>query len=357
LRATDITPGAIQKYVSARLREGAANASVNRELAALRRMFRLAVDQRLLGPLSVPHIEMLKERNARKGFFERDQFEAVIGFLPDYLRAPMATAYHTGWRLKSELLTRHKRHLDLDAGWLRLDPNETKNGEGRQFPLTAELRVCLVAQVGATLAYEQRTGRKVSWLFHREGHPIRGYRNAWKAACKTAGVPERIPHDFRRTAVRNLERAGVPQSTAMAMVGHRTASIYRRYAIVDETSLRTAADRIDSSGHSSGNTSDGVSKEHGQLADSADERKKTKGRKDPMDADVSRGAEVVSPAKQKDCWSSISGNTNQKHPKSLATPVAALGSNKLIRTGNADSTRTLDRRAFDASMDYFDGKF
>lgn len=279
MRAADITPSAIQKYVNARLREGAANASVNRELAALRRMFRLAVDQRLLGPLSVPRIEMLKERNARKGFFERDQFEAVIGFLPDYLRAPMTAAYHTGWRVKSELLTRHKRHLDLDAGWLRLDPNETKNGEGRQFPLTAELRVCLDAQLEATREYEQRTGREVSWLFHREGRPIRSYGWAWKTACRAAGVPERIPHDYRRTAVRNLERAGVPQSTAMAMVGHRTASIYRRDAIVDETSLRTAADRIDSSGHNSGNTSDGVTKAHGQLADNAAERKKRKAEK------------------------------------------------------------------------------
>ena len=51
-------------------------------------------------------------------------------------------------------------------------------------------------------------------------------------------------HDFRRTAVRNLERAGVPRSVAMAMVGHKTESIYRRYAIVDEQMHREAAEKL-----------------------------------------------------------------------------------------------------------------
>ncbi|MBI3028908.1 MAG: tyrosine-type recombinase/integrase [Candidatus Rokubacteria bacterium] len=69
------------------------------------------------------------------------------------------------------------------------------------------------------------------------------FRRAWKSACKKAGVPGRIPHDFRRTAVRNLERAGVPRSVAMRMVGHKTEAMYRRYAIVDETMLREGAEK------------------------------------------------------------------------------------------------------------------
>ena len=67
------------------------------------------------------------------------------------------------------------------------------------------------------------------------------FRRAWLTACRRAGLPGRIPHDFRRTAVRNLERAGVPRSTAMKMVGHKTESIYRRYAIVDEAMLKEGA--------------------------------------------------------------------------------------------------------------------
>ena len=77
----------------------------------------------------------------------------------------------------------------------------------------------------------------IPWVFHRQGVPIRSYRRAWLSACKRAGL-DRIPHDFRRTAVRNLERAGVPRSVAMQLIGHKTESIYRRYAIVAEADLR-----------------------------------------------------------------------------------------------------------------------
>ena len=55
-----------------------------------------------------------------------------------------------------------------------------------------------------------------------------------------AGLGGRLPHDLRRTAVRNLGRAGVPRSAAMKMVGHKTESIYRRYSIVDAKVLEEA---------------------------------------------------------------------------------------------------------------------
>jgi integrase len=155
----------------------------------------------------------------------------------------MQTDYIIGWRLRSELFTRQKHHVDLEAGWLRLEPGETKDGRGRMFPLVPELRAVLERQLAATRAFEQQTGCVVPWLFHREGRPIRSFRRAWLTAGQQAGVI-RLPHDFRRTAVRNLERAGVPRSTAMAMVGHRTESIYRRYAIVDEAMLREGAQKL-----------------------------------------------------------------------------------------------------------------
>ena len=82
-------------------------------------------------------------------------------------------------------------------------------------------------------------------VFHRDGERIRDFRRAWLSACQAASVPGRILHDFRRTAVRNFERAGVSRSAAMAMVGHKTESIYRRYAIVDAGVLRDAAVKID----------------------------------------------------------------------------------------------------------------
>jgi integrase len=154
------------------------------------------------------------------------------------------TAYITGWRVHDEILTRQKHHLDLKAGWLRLDPGETKNNEGRMFPLTPMLREALEQQLGKTELLQKANGAIIPWLFHRNGKPIKTFRRSWITACKAAGVPGKIPHDFRRTAVRNLERAGVPRSAAMKMVGHKTQSIYSRYAIADEGMLKDAAQKL-----------------------------------------------------------------------------------------------------------------
>ena len=102
------------------------------------------------------------------------------------------------------------------------------------FPMTPTLRAALERQRAYTRAIEHATGQVIPWVFHRDGKPIRYFRRAWLTACKAAGTPHRIPHDFRRTAVQNLERAGVPRSAAMKMVGHKTEAMYRRYAIADE---------------------------------------------------------------------------------------------------------------------------
>lgn len=110
--------------------------------------------------------------------------------------------------------------------------------------MTPELRARLEAQKAATEPLELQSDRIIPWVFHRRGTPIKEFKTAWTNACEKAGLAGRIPHDFRRTAVRNLERAGVPRSVAMKMVGHKTEAIYRRYAIVDETMLREAAEKL-----------------------------------------------------------------------------------------------------------------
>jgi integrase len=87
--------------------------------------------------------------------------------------------------------------------------------------------------------------RIVRWVFHRNGKPIRTSKGAWKTACVNTGLPGRIPHDFRRTAVRNLVRAGVPERVAMMMTGHKTRSVFERYNIVSEADLQDAARKLD----------------------------------------------------------------------------------------------------------------
>jgi integrase len=187
---------------------------------------------------------MLQENNTRRGFFEREQFEAVHAHLPAEIRPVVTFAYLTGWRLRSEILPLEWRQVDWTGRVVRLDPGTTKNREGRSFPFTIALETLLKEQHAAHERLK-KAGRLVPCVFHRDGEPIRTFRGAWKTACTAAGVPGRILHDFRRTAVRNLERAGVPRSAAMAMVGHKTEAIYRRYAIVDAGALREAAAKID----------------------------------------------------------------------------------------------------------------
>ncbi len=254
VRVRDLTADRVTAYVAARKEETAANGTINRELSALKLMLRLG--ERAGKVVNRPYIGMLEENNRRKGFFEDEQFNAVLSHLSDDLKPVFEVAFITGWRVKDEILTRQKSHLDLRAGWLRLEPGETKNNEGRMFPLMPRLRAVLEAQVERTRQIEQETGRIIPWLFHRRGRPIKSFRRAWLTSCLKAGFARlvsekprviealRIPHDFRRTAIRNLERAGIPRSAAMAMVGHKTESVYRRYAIVEERMLNEAGARL-----------------------------------------------------------------------------------------------------------------
>lgn len=187
---------------------------------------------------------MLPENNRREDFFEADEYQALLDNLPEYLRPVIQTAYITGWRINSEILTRQKRHVDFDSGCLRFESSEANDERSRNFPLTAELREVLTRQLEKTADLEQKTSRIIPWLFHRDGKPTKDFWKAWTAACQRAGVVGKVPDDFRRTAVRNLERAGVSRSAAMMMVGHRSESIYRGIALTDAVVLNESAAKL-----------------------------------------------------------------------------------------------------------------
>lgn len=259
-RAISITGAAVRQYERQRLDAGAARATVNNELAALRRMYKLAVEHRLLTRDQAPIIHTPDPKNARSGFFDREAFDAVLAELPGYLRPVMEFGYQTGWRVQSEVLTLRWSQVDFAHGTIRLEPNTTKNDEGRVFPFHAlpALASMLNDQRERTRAVERRTGAIVPWVFHRDGRPIKSYRTAWENACERAATetrngvrvvvrPElvgRLVHDLRRTAVRNLERAGVPRSVATKLTGHKTESVYRRYAIVAERDLHEGVAKL-----------------------------------------------------------------------------------------------------------------
>ena len=226
-------------------------AELNRELAILKRVFSLAIEH---GRIAMkPHIPMLEEAPARSGFFEPDQIASVLAHLPADLRPVIEFAFLTGWRIASEVLPLEWRQVDFAAGEVRLFAGTTKNGDGRVIYMSTELRTVLEAQhvehermkkqgtifpsVFFRLVANGRGGTKAPKV-------ITSFGKAWKRACVAAGLPDRIPHDLRRTAVRNLVRAGIPERVAMLMTGHKTRSVFERYNIVSDSDLKEAAAKL-----------------------------------------------------------------------------------------------------------------
>jgi integrase len=239
-----ITTTHVRHYVARRQEEGAKNATINRELAVLKRAFTLAI---AAGSLATrPHIALLREDNVRRGFFERHEFEAVRRRLPPDLADFVTFLYLTGWRWRSEARRLRWTDVSFAACEVRLDPGTTKTGEGRVFPFTAELRALLQRRQTVTRKREQALSRPVPQVFTRpNGTPLGTFNKSWATACRVAGVPGRVLHDFRRTAVRNLIRAGVPERVAMQLVGWKSRQMLDRYHIVNTADLIAAARRLD----------------------------------------------------------------------------------------------------------------
>jgi integrase len=242
-RASAITTVEIRKFVDKRKGEGATNAEINRELAVIKRAFSLAVQAGRI--IQKPYIPMLKENNVRQGFFEPEQFRAVCSKLPADLQPMVTFAFIAGWRIRSEVWTLKWTQVDFNAGRVRLEPGTTKNDEARDFPMTQQMRAVLELQKAKVDQLKKR-GKIVPWVFFRkDGRPIREFRRSWRTACTKAGVPGKIPHDFRRTAVRTMVRAGIPERVAMKLTGHKTRSVFERYNIVSENDLDNAARKLD----------------------------------------------------------------------------------------------------------------
>ena len=235
-RAMDVRAYNIQKYIAHRQEQGAAIATINRELAALRRMYRLGIKQEKI--YRMPPIYTFKENNTRTGFLDDAEYAQLVAVCDKlWLRGILAVGYAFGWR-KQEILGLRVSQVDLLNRTISLNVGETKNDEGRTIKMIQEVYELLVSCV--------RDKKPKDYVFTREdGSPVRDFRNDWDALFDKAKLPRKLIHDLRRSAVRNMERAGVPRSVAMKITGHKTESIYRRYAIVDESQLADAARKIE----------------------------------------------------------------------------------------------------------------
>ncbi|MCZ6750235.1 MAG: site-specific integrase [Acidobacteria bacterium] len=242
-RAVDITTDRITEYIRQRLEAGIKPATIHYDLAILKRMFTLALRAEKLD--KKPYIPSIEVRNVRAGFFLESEFRAVLSHLPDEVRAIAELLYLTGWR-KTEALTLEWRQIDWIAKTIRLEPGTTKNDDGRMFPFGnyPELEAMLSRQREYTEVFQQVTAQIIPWVFHRRGKQVKDFRKSWDNACEAVGLPGRWLHDFRRSCVRRMEQNGVPRSWAMKLTGHKTESIYLRYAIVSESDLSEAVTRL-----------------------------------------------------------------------------------------------------------------
>jgi integrase len=132
-----------------------------------------------------------------------------------------------------ELLAIKWSQVDWEQGFITLNAEDTKSGYSRAVPI-------LDGNMRSWLSWSRDCAEGCPYVFHNGGERIRQFRTAWRSACKSAGVPDLKFHDLRRTAVRNMRRAGVAQVVRMRITGHRTDSMERRYNIVDIEDIRSA---------------------------------------------------------------------------------------------------------------------
>lgn len=238
-RAVELNAEQIDSYIEQRLKEGIRPSTINRNTQLLSQAFKLAIQRKHLA--TAPYIRRLSEAgNARQGFFSDVEFRSVLNNLPQDIADFALFGYLTGWR-KGEI--RSVRWADVDGDVVRLLAENSKNGESRIITLEGELAELIERR--KLRRQVKRSGTLVlsEFVFHMGGHPIGEFRKRWALATKLAGVPGKLFHDLRRTAVRNMVRAGVPERVAMQVSGHKTRSMLDRYNIVSERDLREAMQR------------------------------------------------------------------------------------------------------------------
>lgn len=230
-RAATINRKAIWAYISTRRADGRKDATINRELSLIRRGLKLAASDEYGMIPRAAQVPMLDEGdNVRTGFLRPDEYQRMYNALPDYLQPLFCVAYHTGLR-RGTLLSLRLDQVDLDAGLIWVSRSQTKNRTSQTAPIIGDMRAHLARALSVNVRY----------VFERDGKPILSFKNAWNVARIEAKLPNLRFHDLRRTAVRDWVAAGADTSTAMAISGHKTFSMFQRYNILDAANIQRAA--------------------------------------------------------------------------------------------------------------------
>jgi integrase len=236
VKASAITTTMINRFIEQKQTAEYANATINRWLEALRRAYTIGSNS--LPPLvyTAPKIDMLVEENVREGFLEHDEYLAFRNELPDHQKLILVIGYHLGMR-RGEILNLRWDQVDWQENLIRLERKQTKGKQARVAPLYGELRAWLDM---ALTTRQEGCPFIVSW----KGDGITEVKTAWNKARERASLPRLLVHDLRRTAVRNMIRAGIPEKQAMRISGHKSRSIFDRYDITDERDIQIAGQKL-----------------------------------------------------------------------------------------------------------------
>jgi len=261
-RVSEITPALVEQYrawrkstLSVRQRP-IAPSTINRELSCLKRMFAVACKGLRVLPGGIPptnplqHVSLEPERHIRDRVLSPEEFDRVVEMADDWLRPILLVAYHTGMR-QGEIRSLRWEQLDPKTGCMRLGAHDTKNGEGRLIPLNRTLLDrfgTLPRYLGSPYVFPH-PGKLAAWQVDTEAVDVRYHgsyiSHRFARACQKADVANVTFHDLRHTFVTNARRAGIDYFRIMAISGHKTMLVFKRYHTIDAGDLTQAIHQMD----------------------------------------------------------------------------------------------------------------
>lgn len=236
LQTAAFSTSSIKQYVARRKLE-AEPATINKEIAWLRRGFRLGFRNEPRLVQTVPYFPMLEIHNERAGILEHESYRSIRDLLPPYARIAFVISYHTGAR-KGEIRKIRLDAIDLKAERIELRKKTVKNKTARYLPIYGDMRAELEMAISAC-------DSRCPFLIQNEGKQVLDWEKSWRTACKAECLDGALFHDLRRTALTNMIEAGFSEKEAMEISGHKTRAVFDRYHIVSSKRTKTLAARLE----------------------------------------------------------------------------------------------------------------